>query len=280
MQVFLVSLSCTELISLRSYQHVTLRNVTNTRAKIAAAPDPKGKSKAKEDTDRSVLLPLPLSFPATHSPHRLSHAFDGVTVHSKIGNFQLIDITDRLARALIDSSAGVLPACSSGLDGWYDPDYFEQIRQVVRRRFMGIHSGVVVTDEDCEDLLGDPKRVFGGARGKKGSEKGSGSESGSGTGEDKEAKEKRKRRGVKRAPWEPQRKKTKAKAKAKDETEEEKVSGRVWSVSEELMRCLVQAERLRLAIGLAQGNKRKGTPDSDEDDDDEGSGSDEEEDDE
>lgn len=75
-------------------------------------------------------------------------------VHSKVGHFQLCDILDPLCRSLIDSTDGILPFCSSDInEGWYAYDYFEQIRQVVRRKWQGLLNGIEVTTEDCEDLL-------------------------------------------------------------------------------------------------------------------------------
>lgn len=84
----------------------------------------------------------------------LSHIFDGKQVYSKIGHFQLCDISDPLCRSLIDSPDGVLDFCSSDInEGWYAYDYFEQIRQVVRRKWQGLLNGIEVTTEDCDDLL-------------------------------------------------------------------------------------------------------------------------------
>lgn len=77
-------------------------------------------------------------------------------MYSKIGNFQLIDIVDPLSRALVDSTEGVLPACSRDAnEGWYAFDYLDQIRQVVRRKFMAlVLEGRRLEDRDCDDLLG------------------------------------------------------------------------------------------------------------------------------
>ena len=87
--------------------------------------------------------------------HSKSHIFDGLEVFSKIGNFQLVDIHDPLSRALIDSPEGVLAECSRDAnEGWYAFDYLDQIKQVVRRKFMGLLQGVRVEDKDCDDLLG------------------------------------------------------------------------------------------------------------------------------
>lgn len=109
---------------------------------------------------------------------------------------------------------------------------------------MGLLSGIDVTDEDCEDLLGDPKVRVKGPGGKKkgnGNGSGSGSESGSGSGSGgegemearseeggmggKKKKKKRSTRTVKKAPWEEPRKKKGAQPKkpGKAETEEEHV---------------------------------------------------------
>lgn len=125
---------------------------------------------------------------------RRSHIFDGVTVNSKIGNFQLCDVTDPLLRAHIDN----VQACTATLEsvdadgtqhwtwtrpeddandtdqgqnqtgssctrdnGWWHPAYLEQIRQILRRKFFGLLEGY--TDIDCQDLLGDPMKFLDGA---------------------------------------------------------------------------------------------------------------------
>ncbi|GAA5832249.1 hypothetical protein JCM11251_004294 [Rhodosporidiobolus azoricus] len=131
----------------RFYQHITFRNSANMRSKatlgtrgLIQAQSARTRRKGKEKE-------------AQTSSH-LSHTFDGKAVHSKVGNFQLCDISDPLCRSLIDSDEGVLPICSSDInEGWYAYDYFEQIRQVVRRKWQGLLSGLEVTDEDCADLL-------------------------------------------------------------------------------------------------------------------------------
>lgn len=76
-------------------------------------------------------------------------------MYSKVGNFQLCDISDPLSKALIDSTEGVLAFCSSDAnEGWFAFDYFDQIKQVVRRKFMSLLQGVKVEDRDCDDILG------------------------------------------------------------------------------------------------------------------------------
>lgn len=95
--------------------------------------------------------------------HR-SHLFDGESLHTTRGNFQLIDITDRLCKKLIYSKVGVRKTCSATGNGWYDLDFYEQIRSVVKRKFVGLIDGERVSDGDCEDLLGD--KVSVGVEGK------------------------------------------------------------------------------------------------------------------
>jgi len=117
----------------RFYQHFVLRNLNNVRTKA-----------------------LPNKSTSTSSTSDKSHIFDGTTVYSKIGNFQLIDIHDQLSKTLIEQTEGVLSKCSPDpLEGWYAFDYLDQIKQVVRRKFMGLinHTGIV-QDSDCHDLLG------------------------------------------------------------------------------------------------------------------------------
>ncbi|KAM0756576.1 hypothetical protein T439DRAFT_376745 [Meredithblackwellia eburnea MCA 4105] len=225
----------------RFYQHITLRNITSNRAK-------KNESKMKDLATGK------------------EHLFDGVSLHTKIGNFQLIDITDPLVTSLIHSPTGVLQECTDDVEGWYDRDYFEQMRNVVRRKFLGILKGVEVRDEDCKDLLGDPKLVGtatgggggggGGGRPRAGSVssiassgggdgEGSGSEgaaagSGSDTNTGKAGRDKSGKRRYKKPPkayWEGGRKKKvpQAKKPAREETEEER------------------ADRLRAMLGLQQG---------------------------
>ena len=84
----------------------------------------------------------------------LSHLFDGIHAHSKIANFQLVDVSDPLLSTLIRSTKGVLGACSSDPnEGWYAHDYLEQIRQILRRKWLGALEAMPVSNEDCADLL-------------------------------------------------------------------------------------------------------------------------------
>ncbi|KAK4705743.1 general transcription factor 3C polypeptide 5 (transcription factor C subunit 1), partial [Phenoliferia sp. Uapishka_3] len=196
--------------------------------------------------------------PRKDSAARLrEHLFDGKTAHGKVANFQLCDISDHLIQSLIQSSDGLQSSCSPDPEGWYDRDYFEQMRNVIRRKFLGSLNGVVISDTDCADLLGDPKAfwvsgpksarkdkraesVTSRSRSRGGSddgsieddeeeEKESASEAGD---EETKGTSKRKRRpkvfkvGSARAPWEPLGKKKPARAKqpARGETAEEKVS--------------------------------------------------------
>ncbi|GAA5913969.1 hypothetical protein JCM6882_002583 [Rhodosporidiobolus microsporus] len=132
----------------RFYQHVTLRNAANVRSKVT--PGTRGLIQAQSASSRKGKEKAAAAFTASNR----SHEFDGQTIHSKIGNFQLCDISDPLLRSLIDSDEGVLPVCSPDInEGWYAFDYFDQIRQVVRRKWQGLLGGLQVTDEDCADLL-------------------------------------------------------------------------------------------------------------------------------
>lgn len=247
-----------------SFQHISLRNVANVRTKKAIAAAIDSKAKGKEVASR-YARPLPLRPQHhLHPHHSLEHVFDGVTVHSKIGNFQLIDIPDPLIAALIRSPVAIAPSCSADAEGWYHRDHFEQIRNVVRRKFIGILSGVRVLDSDCDDLLGEPPKA---AR-RRGSVGGSGTDgegsagSGSGSGGDgggkKGGKKAEKRKAPGRAPWETGGKKKGrgARAPARDETDEEKVrlpvflfAWRVFRFAHVRLRA-VQAARLREVIGM------------------------------
>lgn len=253
------------LTFLHSFQHLTYRNIENPRWRRG--------EKAKQVTTKEVQSRCVFLF-CTFAHFlicrlrvcRLSHIFDGRDVHSKVGNFQLCDVSDPLSKKLIESTDGVLPACSDESEGWYDPDYFEQFRQVVRRKFIGIHSGIMVTDADCEDLIGDPKSpemltrkkatALSNAFGSEGAGDAGGSDDGSGTEEEEDdsksatsgasrsekessaaagAGTKRvfARNKVKRAPWEAPRKKgTKAKQRMTTETVEEKVRELSFSTSD------------------------------------------------
>ncbi|BGP28877.1 tau 95 subunit of transcription factor TFIIIC [Rhodotorula toruloides] len=126
----------------RFFQHITLRNPENVR--IRPQPGMRALSQAHFSGTK----------PNTERASNLSHIFDGKQVYSKIGHFQLCDISDPLCRSLIDSPDGVLDFCSSDInEGWYAYDYFEQIRQVVRRKWQGLLNGIEVATEDCDDLL-------------------------------------------------------------------------------------------------------------------------------
>ncbi|GAA5908188.1 TFIIIC subunit 5 family protein [Sporobolomyces salmoneus] len=154
----------------RFYQHFVLRNISNVRSK--ALPGSKSASQATSAAARHsstyrggqiVNEGGPAGGAAASqqeeggaSSNSKSHIFDGVQVYSKIGNFQLVDISDPLSRALIDSPDGVLSSCSSDAnEGWYSFDYLDQIKQVVRRKFMSlVLEGKRLEDKDCDDLLG------------------------------------------------------------------------------------------------------------------------------
>ncbi|GAA6032785.1 hypothetical protein JCM8097_000787 [Rhodosporidiobolus ruineniae] len=130
----------------RFYQHIQFRNASNVRQK--ALPGTRGLIQAQSATRRSDKQQK------AQAVSNLSHEFDGQNVYSKIGNFQLCDISDPLLVRLIRSEAGVLDTCSSDInEGWYAYDYFDQMRQVVRRKWNGLLNGLAVSDEDCEDLL-------------------------------------------------------------------------------------------------------------------------------
>ncbi|GAA5949643.1 hypothetical protein JCM3765_002738 [Sporobolomyces pararoseus] len=167
----------------RFYQHFILRNIQNVRSK--ALPGTKSAIQSASASARHHQhYRGTQNTPATESngeggestneeSTKKSHIFDGTQFHSKIGNFQLIDIQDPLSRALINSTEGVLSACSSDHnEGWYAFDYLDQIKQVVRRKFMGlVVEGRKVEDKDCDDLLGwelnkksrlDPTNTEGG----------------------------------------------------------------------------------------------------------------------
>ncbi|ORY40014.1 RNA polymerase III transcription factor IIIC subunit-domain-containing protein [Leucosporidium creatinivorum] len=138
----------------RFYQHIILRNIDNVRTK---APAIKGTSKGKEKQKEAVQI--------NEDPLR-SHLFDGQVLHSKIANFQLCDISDPLIKQHVDASEGVRDTCDKQ-SAWYDSDYFEQIRQLVRRKVAGLLAGRVVSDAECADLLGDPKADVDELAGKK-----------------------------------------------------------------------------------------------------------------
>ncbi|GAA5922348.1 transcription factor TFIIIC subunit TFC1 [Sporobolomyces koalae] len=157
--------------SSRFFQHFLLRNLNNVRSKAvpgtksarqaaaASASYQRGSIGSTQATATNENATGSIDDPESNKPK--SHIFDGNRVYSKIGNFQLIDIHDPLSRALIDSTEGVLDHCSSDInEGWYAFDYLDQIKQVVRRKFMALvstggHSGegFKVSDQDCEDLL-------------------------------------------------------------------------------------------------------------------------------
>lgn len=99
-------------------------------------------------------------------PYSRAHLFDGQVLHSKIANFQLCDISDPLIKQHIDAPEGVRAECDK-VTGWYDSDYLEQIRQLIRRKVAGLLTGRVISDAECSDLLGDPKADLDELAGKK-----------------------------------------------------------------------------------------------------------------
>jgi hypothetical protein len=82
-----------------------------------------------------------------------------------------------------------LSACSAdNNEGWYAYDYFDQIHQIVRRKWQGLLAGLKVSDEDCEDLLETPRsRESRRAAGSGAGTKGKGASKGKGRGRSKSA---------------------------------------------------------------------------------------------
>lgn len=73
-------------------------------------------------------------------------------VHRNIGNFQLIDVTDPYLMPKIRESPYVRETCDY-VDGWWDGEFFEFIRQVIRRKFFAlVNEGKTLPDEDFADL--------------------------------------------------------------------------------------------------------------------------------
>ncbi|KAK4055214.1 tau 95 subunit of transcription factor TFIIIC [Microbotryomycetes sp. JL201] len=132
----------------RFYQNVAFRNIANVRQKATSAADLASKQQI-----------------VTSGKTELAHTFDGRTAHSAVGNFQLCDISDPLAESLIQDSTGVLEAPTKD-DGWWHGAFLEQIRQIVRIKFYGAVKGHVVSDFDCQHLLGDPRILMGEAAAK------------------------------------------------------------------------------------------------------------------
>ncbi|BGP36776.1 tau 95 subunit of transcription factor TFIIIC [Rhodotorula kratochvilovae] len=131
----------------RFYQHLSLRNAANVRTR--AQPGARGAAQAHAASAKHAKA----EDRAPTTSH-LSHEFDGVTAHGKVANFQLMDLSDALLQRLVHATDGVLDHCSSdGNEGWYARDYLDQIRQVLRRKWLGALEGVEVSDEDCADIL-------------------------------------------------------------------------------------------------------------------------------
>ncbi|GAA6047300.1 hypothetical protein JCM3770_001875 [Rhodotorula araucariae] len=131
----------------RFYQHISLRNAANVRTR--AQPGARGAAQAQAAMQKHAK---PDDRAQTTSHH--SHKFDGVNAHGKVANFQLMDLSDPLLLRLIHAEDGVLEQCSSDSnEGWYARDYLDQIRQVLRRKWLGALEGVAVSDADCADIL-------------------------------------------------------------------------------------------------------------------------------
>ncbi|GAA6059851.1 hypothetical protein JCM10212_007056 [Sporobolomyces blumeae] len=154
----------------RFYQHFVFRNSHNVRSK--ALPGTRFASQALAAMSRHGIPSGTRGGGVGGGAgggdldgSNLSHTFDGQRVYGKIGNFQLVDISDPLARALIDRADGVLSRCSPDPnEGWYAFDYLEQIKQVVRRKWVRLQEE-------------------GGGAGRGGGEEGGGGEGGGGEGE-------------------------------------------------------------------------------------------------
>lgn len=101
----------------------------------------------------------------------VTHIFDGQAVHRNIGNYQLCDVSDEFLKSFIMSQDFVREKCEvSGLhridsvrykqpisqfqDGWWDSEFFETMRQMLRRKFFALlEDNIALPDDAMQDFV-------------------------------------------------------------------------------------------------------------------------------
>lgn len=81
-----------------------------------------------------------------------AHIFDGQHVYREVGNYQMCDITDPPLSKLLHRPE----YCLSEPDertGWWLPSFFENFRELLRRRFVGIINGQPIFDLELEEAM-------------------------------------------------------------------------------------------------------------------------------
>ncbi|KAH8926211.1 hypothetical protein BT69DRAFT_1317752 [Atractiella rhizophila] len=121
----------------RIYQRIQLRNIDTYHMNGKA-----GRAQWKELRDSQK--------------NKNVHIFDGKVLHGSVGNFQFVDILDPFITSLINAEEYQGETCEKH-SGWYTEIGLECIHQAVRRKFIGLCNGIIVLDEDLQDLLPSSK---------------------------------------------------------------------------------------------------------------------------
>lgn len=140
----------------RRYQHLVLRNVDNKydHAKLGGNSTVKASAEAAAAA-RKLATSVPLASPCAHElilRRRKYHIFDGVTMPSPIGNYQLIDITWQLAKKIVNDPRMYVKT-PSGEDGFWIGELFDIFRRLIKRKQAGLLKNEPVTDDSFADLL-------------------------------------------------------------------------------------------------------------------------------
>ncbi|KAK9899970.1 hypothetical protein P389DRAFT_165068 [Cystobasidium minutum MCA 4210] len=125
----------------RFYQRIMIRNMANNRIylkRIAGAGNAGDTNEGEGDrADRDEN----------------SHIFDGEAVHSNVGSYQLCDMTDPFLQEMLQSEEFVREECDIR-DGWWDGEYFEFIRQILKRKFFALlNDNVKLSNDAFNDLF-------------------------------------------------------------------------------------------------------------------------------
>lgn len=82
-----------------------------------------------------------------------AHVFDGVRVYREVGNYQMCDITDPLLRQLLDTPRFWLTKNPDERSGWFVPSVFENFRELLRRKFVGIINGQPLRNAELANAI-------------------------------------------------------------------------------------------------------------------------------
>ncbi|KAL7006102.1 tau 95 subunit of transcription factor TFIIIC [Cystobasidiomycetes sp. EMM_F5] len=121
----------------RFYQRIHFRNLGNSKIYLKRIPG--GNAGNTDDRD-----------PESET---VTHIFDGQAVHRNIGNYQLCDVSDEFLKSFIMSQDFVREKCEFQ-DGWWDSEFFETMRQMLRRKFFALlEDNIALPDDAMQDFV-------------------------------------------------------------------------------------------------------------------------------